>query len=113
VSPEETMHWHYCRESRMQIQYTMQRHYVWEAFLARGFTADDITLVCQALKGKRDALSFRTLISDLEFFEESLAAARKPSARKSSAIVPTPEPPPSPEQAMAFAKRLNEWKQNL
>lgn len=79
----ETLHQVYCQHTGLEVQCTMFRLLSWEAFIKRGFTADDLRVVCKSLRrevdrGKRGygSLSFHLLVGDLEYFEERLAEIR-------------------------------------
>jgi hypothetical protein len=130
------LHTTYCQETGLQIALPVSRHILWEAFLARGFTTNDLTLVCRSLRrqisnGDRRmaCLRFTTLIGDVDNFEELLAEfralQRKPTYAPGKAQVlratgRESEPKQSDAQKAQtllertqLAERLREWKKQL
>jgi hypothetical protein len=125
VKEESYNHLHrlYCAQSGLELGYSMLRHFQWQAFVARGFTADDLTLVLVNLRRYiqqhrlgRGCLSFHRLIGDLETFEEYLAefrALRRKGSyckQKQQALratgrpdEPAPNPPKSAKQVLERA----------
>ena len=80
ASPQ-TLHARYCALTGLHIDFTMPRNWVWEQWLARGWTQGDLLAVINWVKTKNKAggkysLGFRNLIQDTEHFEELLAMAR-------------------------------------
>lgn len=77
------LHQTYCEQTGLEIICNMGRRYFWEVFLQRGFTMDDLILVCRNLRrqvkdGRRNmgCLFFTRLLGDLDVFEEFLAEFR-------------------------------------
>jgi len=127
------LHEVYCRETSLQVSLPVSRHFLWEAFLARGFTADDLTVVCRNLRrqisnGDRRmaCLRFTVLIGELDTFEELLAEfralQRKPKFAPGKAQVlrdtGREDEPTQPDAQRAgvslerskLSEQLNEWK---
>lgn len=135
--PEKDLHLIYIRETGLSIAYSMQRHYAWEAFRTRGFTDDDLTLVCRTLrkrvkKGFRQiaSLSFRFLVEDLDSFEELLAECRalqrrptpmhvnkadvlRATGRSAEPTLPEPVSAATALERTDLAQRLNQFKKKL
>ena len=132
----ETLHEAYCEDTRLFVSCTMFRLLAWEAWAKRGFTLDDLRLVCRGLRravdnGKRTigCMSFHLLICDLEYFEERLAEfrsyQRKPKFSPGKAAVlkdtkrpdePAPKPPAPIKDVLhglKIAERLREFKKKL
>lgn len=85
---EETasLHSEFNRLTRQAVRYDMSRHYCWEAWLASGYTVEDLRLVIAYIwrrikAGKRERESFKlsVLIGDLSKFEDDLSIARSES----------------------------------
>lgn len=130
----EELHQIYCEQTGLEIKCTMFRLLAWEAWIKRGFTKDDLKLVCRGLRkavdrGKRTigCMSFHLLICDLEYFEERLAEfrsyQRKPKFNPGKADVlrasgrpDEPEQPPAKPAAEIghkIAERLRNFKNKL
>jgi hypothetical protein len=114
----------------------MFRVLAWDAFTKRGFTNDDLRLVCKNLskqvnKGKRSmgCMSFHRLIVDLDSFEELLAEFRALQRKpifgwgKRDVLEATGRPAePDPPQAkpakdvikgLGIAQKLRDFKDKL
>jgi hypothetical protein len=114
----------------------MFRVLAWDAFIKRGFSNDDLRLVCKSLRkqvdrGKRSfgSLSFHRLIVDLDNFEELLAEFRalqrkpvfgwgKMEALKSTGRPVEPESPPAKPakdviKGLGIAQKLRDFKDKL
>lgn len=77
------IHKQYCCLTGLQVPYTMTQHFMWESFLAAGFTEPDLAVVVRHLKkkireGKRpkESLLPRNIIQRIDFFGEDLAIAK-------------------------------------
>ena len=89
------LHHEYCRLVGFNLALTIERHYWWTAWLARGWTMEDLRLVIRYLQqqikeGKRNsgALKWSNLIQDANRYEEDLQMARAEQRNR--------RPPPAP-----------------
>ncbi len=127
------LHSQYCALTGLEVPYTMQLHYAYEACIVAGFGEPDLACVIRYVKhkikeGKRpkESLLPRNLIMRTDFFGEDLAIARAES-RNSRAETPRQEilraagrpvergtPAKSAAEIMAerslLASMLAEWK---
>lgn len=83
TSDTREIHDEYCKLTRLDSRYSMQTHFVWESWLAQGYTRDDLALVVGYIwrrikAGKRERESFKlsVLIGNLSRWEEDLAIAK-------------------------------------
>lgn len=89
VQQTEELHNIYCRLTGLQIKYSMYSHWIFERFLAEGFTRDDLELTIRYVnrlikQGQRkiEAFKLRYFIEDLAGFADNLAIARATSRIK-------------------------------
>lgn len=90
----EKIHAQYKALTGLDVPYTMQTHFMWESWLASGFTEPDLACVIRYLKSKikdgkrpKESLLPRNLIQRTDFFGEDLAIAR---AEARNTHTPTP-----------------------
>jgi len=83
MTPIESIHKVYCDATGQQIRLAYDRERFWAVFIADGFTAEDVALVCRYLvkaikAGDRNpgSIRFRNLIERPDLFEEELALAK-------------------------------------
>lgn len=77
------LHEEFNRLTKQSVRYDMSRHFAWEAWLAEGYTADDLRLVIAYIwrrikAGKRERESFKlsVLIGSQSRWEDDLSMAR-------------------------------------
>lgn len=97
------LHRMYVNLTALEIPLDMSRIYQWEVFIAKKFTATDLSLVIRHIqKGIRErkrnpgALKFRNLIGSIDLFEEDLAESRAAANIRSKSSRPMP---PTPKRA--------------
>lgn len=76
----------YCSLTGLQLKLMMREVFAWSAFVAHGFTEDDLRLVVPHIKAKikagrkwPSALLFRNLIEREDLFNEELSEAKAAS----------------------------------
>lgn len=124
----KTIHARYNQITGFNIPYTMMRHYYWERWLAKGYTAHDLELVVTYIKCRirdkrreKESLLLRNLISNPDGFAEDLAMARAgkrvyhPTARdrilrSTGRESITQSSPRTAGQVMADSKAFNEFQ---
>lgn len=82
----EKIHAQYRAFTGMDIAYTMECRFYWEAFLVAGLTESDLACVVRYIKGRMkkgrreiESLAMRNLVRNLQNFREDLATARAES----------------------------------
>ena len=77
------LHSQYCALTGLEVPYTMQLHYAYEAFIVAGFGEPDLACVIRYLKARirkgknpKESLLPRNLIQRTDHFGENLAIAR-------------------------------------
>jgi len=92
----ETLHGLYCRQTGQTVRLSMDRIFIWEVWLARGFTKEDLFDLVRHLRSEIQqarrnpgCLKFSNLIGHPDTFEEDLALLRahqRPKAPPSRTI---------------------------
>lgn len=74
----------YCEAAKCQLVLSTDRLYWWQVWMVRGFTVEDLRLVCcylwaeiRADRRRPGSLKFSNLIQEVDRFEEDLAFARQ------------------------------------
>lgn len=95
---EETREIHelYCRLTKLESRYSMQKHFQWESWLAQGYTREDLALVIayiwrriKAHKREKESFKLCALIDDKARFEDDISMARS-ERMVASKTVPMP-----------------------
>ena len=84
MTPISGLHEAYCRGSGLPVSLSMERIWLWEAWMSHGWTEADLLMVLAYLKRKsdsgqhwaRNALQFSSLIRDCSRYEELLMECR-------------------------------------
>lgn len=90
----QLIHSQYKALTGIEAEYTMTSRFIWESFLARGYTESDlacaVTYIKERIKQKRrekESLMMRNMVWNLDYFAETLSMAR---AESRNSTVQTP-----------------------
>ena len=80
------IHSQYKALTGIEAEYTMTSRFIWEAFLARGYTESDLACCVRYIKERikqkrreKESLMMRNLVYNLDYFAETLSMARAES----------------------------------